>query len=364
MLKVLIFVIVSFSVKLYAAGKLISISATNEHDILRLELNFDQFIEPNAVNTQFNNKSVTFSLSDITLKKKIDSPEVKTSFINNISLKSGNDKFSTLEIELKDIKALQMKENIALETLGKTLIIEILPPNLQSHFNSNKEPSTVSENKNHSTAGLPSKLENSDMTKDSLASSEGEGATAASQELSSEELNSTKSSSDEAQTPVFKNKVTPTADNSGVTKIILMVLAVVGLGAYLIWFLKSKSKMVNGPESLMKIKMVTQFHLGPKKTLAVVRVAGESLLLAITDSQITLLKTLSLLDEELPDFTPSDFEQTLEEEAAPRAKSQASFASKNKNVDSQLSFSEEEFSFGPAVKTSLTSKIPGLRKII
>ena len=115
--------------------------------------------------------------------------------------------------------------------------------------------------------------------------------------------------------------------------------------------------MVNGPESIMKIKMITQFHLGPKKTLAVVRVAGESLLLGITESQIQLIKTLSLLDEDLPEVATENFQEALHQ--------QTNMAHKNSSAsDLDKIMNEEEFSFGPATKSSLTPKIPLLRKII
>jgi len=48
------------------------------------------------------------------------------------------------------------------------------------------------------------------------------------------------------------------------------------------------------------IEVLSQHHLGPKKSLAVVRVAGEACLVGITDNNISILKTLSLLDDDVP----------------------------------------------------------------
>jgi flagellar protein FliO/FliZ len=48
-------------------------------------------------------------------------------------------------------------------------------------------------------------------------------------------------------------------------------------------------------KSLLKenqIKILTQHYLGPKKSLAIVRVAGESILIGITDQAISHIKTL------------------------------------------------------------------------
>lgn len=60
-----------------------------------------------------------------------------------------------------------------------------------------------------------------------------------------------------------------------------------------------------------QIKVLQQHYLGPKKSLAIVSVAGESILLGITDHTITHLRTLSLLDDEVPVETPDKFQGVL-----------------------------------------------------
>lgn len=60
-----------------------------------------------------------------------------------------------------------------------------------------------------------------------------------------------------------------------------------------------------------RIKMLTQHHLGPKKSLAIIQVAGESLLIGITDQNISMLKTLSLLDDEIPEAVPTNFNNAM-----------------------------------------------------
>lgn len=78
-----------------------------------------------------------------------------------------------------------------------------------------------------------------------------------------------------------------------------------------------------------KIKILTQHHLGAKKSLAIIQVAGESLLIGITDQNISMLKSLSLLDEEVPEDVPRHFDRTMasfdendaeDEEAQPRGR--------------------------------------------
>lgn len=64
---------------------------------------------------------------------------------------------------------------------------------------------------------------------------------------------------------------------------------------------------VNNP----KIKVLTQHSLGPKKSLAIIHVAGESILIGVTDHNISMLKTLSLIDDEVPESVPNHFGAAL-----------------------------------------------------
>lgn len=60
-----------------------------------------------------------------------------------------------------------------------------------------------------------------------------------------------------------------------------------------------------------QIKVLTQKSLGPKKQLVLIRIAGETILLGVTDHNINNIKTLSLMDDELPDFVEPKFSGQL-----------------------------------------------------
>lgn len=83
----------------------------------------------------------------------------------------------------------------------------------------------------------------------------------------------------------------------------LVVLFLMGAGGF-VWIKKSS---VGSKNTQNQIKVLTQFYLGPKKSLAIVRVAGESVLIGITDQNINMIKSLSLLDEDIPESVPKDF---------------------------------------------------------
>jgi flagellar protein FliO/FliZ len=165
--------------------------------------------------------------------------------------------------------------------------------------------------------------------------------------VATEVLDSEPLLTEENRIPVLTSakKIEPTTSDS-IYKILLMILGVClsGIGAYI--YLKKVSKRVDTKSNLMQIKLLTQYHLGPKRSIAVVRVAGESILIGVTDHNISVLKTLSLLDEELPEVTPKDFNKTLNQSSSV----------------SELASVEDDFEFA-GIKDMVTSKIKNYRKI-
>lgn len=117
---------------------------------------------------------------------------------------------------------------------------------------------------------------------------------------------------DETKTPIWNEKKTKVEEqSSSLYQTLLTILVLLFLGSLGFWYLKRKALLGNNQKGLMQIKVLTQYHLAPKKSLLVVRVAGESLLLGLTDNNINLLKSLSLLDEDVPAQTPKDFKETI-----------------------------------------------------
>jgi len=118
----------------------------------------------------------------------------------------------------------------------------------------------------------------------------------------------------EEDIPVFvseKKKSEPKLE--GQTQKAVMGLIIV-LGAFLGMFLFLKKYWAKkGLESKhTAIRVVSEHHLGPRKTLSIVSVAGEFMLIGVTDHNINLIKSLSLLDEEVPQMDDT-FEEHLED---------------------------------------------------
>ncbi len=108
----------------------------------------------------------------------------------------------------------------------------------------------------------------------------------------------------EENQPVFKiseQSIAKSQKDSSITIWVRMLtsLAVVLVVMALAYFALRRWPVANKLGARRMIEVLSQHHIGAKKSLAVVRVAGEAVLIGITDQNITILKSLSLLDEDV-----------------------------------------------------------------
>ncbi|MFZ4404525.1 MAG: FliO/MopB family protein [Pseudobdellovibrionaceae bacterium] len=94
----------------------------------------------------------------------------------------------------------------------------------------------------------------------------------------------------------------------------LFAFSIVGILALLSYLAIKKYGKPGSKNSQQQIKILTQHFLGPKKSLAIIRVAGESILIGVTENNINLIKSLALLDEDIPEQTPEKFSNLVEDE--------------------------------------------------
>ena len=107
---------------------------------------------------------------------------------------------------------------------------------------------------------------------------------------------------EEAKTPLFKTSSITNAKSKDLwqrllVSIVVLIAAATGLVLFAKWWNRTHKKNPMAG----KMEVVSQFHLGPKRTLAIVRVAGEFILIGVTDHNISMIKTLSLIDDEFAD---------------------------------------------------------------
>lgn len=118
----------------------------------------------------------------------------------------------------------------------------------------------------------------------------------------------------EDQIPVLKNEKSAKSSSGGnwfrLIGSAVFVLLVTG-GLIFVVKRSAKNKNVGGKKA--KIEIIHQHFLGPKKSIALIQVAGEAILIGITDNNINMIKSVALIDDELPPES-QDFNGFLEEE--------------------------------------------------
>ncbi len=157
-------------------------------------------------------------------------------------------------------------------------------------------------------------------------------------------------------------------------RIILSFLTIGALATGLILFSRWYNRRTKGTKDTNKIKILTQHFLGPKKSLAIVRVAGETILIGITDQNISMLKSLALLDDEIPESTPTHFGQSMVQAddrargdapghdtytAAPPAKAAVAAT----NIDREANYDHLEDLVVTNIKDKVFSKLKSLRPL-
>lgn len=151
----------------------------------------------------------------------------------------------------------------------------------------------------------------------------------------------------EDQIPLAITSEKKTAEvNSPMTKALLSGAIVMILLAASYYYVRKYKTSNTINKSNMQIKVLTQHYLGPKKSLAIVHVAGESMLIGITDTSISMIKSLSLIDDEVPTEMPKTFSESMKKTAGTNAKT----------VDEL----DEEFSFA-GVTDTVSKKIKSMR---
>jgi flagellar protein FliO/FliZ len=91
-----------------------------------------------------------------------------------------------------------------------------------------------------------------------------------------------------------------------------IVLVVAGCAAYA--GKKYRRFKDKGGQRSARIEIMHQLHLGPKKSVGLIRVAGEAILIGITDHNINMLKSVALIDDELENIAGKNFNNFLEED--------------------------------------------------
>ncbi len=160
----------------------------------------------------------------------------------------------------------------------------------------------------------------------------------------------------ESEIPLKIAETTNAAAQTGQSgKLILTLLVLVGMFAAAYYLIKKYAYSNKINKSNMQIKVLSQHHLGAKKSLAIIRVAGESILIGVTDQNISMIKSLALIDDEIPaEVSQKAFATNLTDLEATDSDQLSSMAQMNGQEI------EDEFSFS-GLKTNVSKKLKSMR---
>lgn len=120
----------------------------------------------------------------------------------------------------------------------------------------------------------------------------------------------------ESETPAFKNvEAAKSVQESSWKRMALSAALVLMLGVGLFYGVQRFARKGSTQNQKLRMDVLSQHHFSPKRSLIVVRVAGEHLLIGATDHSMNLIKSISLIDDEVEkgEF-PQDFNNFLEDD--------------------------------------------------
>ncbi len=305
---------------------LLDIRSYSDKEAFVVELKFDKAAPTQGLGTEYINETIQVNipsgfLAQGTRTAKINNGQVSTLY----TYQADKDTLRSRIILRKGLAAEKFKGQVAVIPDGNYLKIRVvdnepktaaqildaapvLPQALRSEIA--KEFTPVSENNLAASAAASLPTVNSQNTPalGAPTSAFASESTAVAQ-------------TEEAKIPVLnKGKLKSMKSESSLKSLFIAVAAVAAFA--LLMFFVSRQWIKVGRKNIKanQIKVITQHYLAPRKSLAIIRVAGESILIGITDNAITPIKTLSLLEDELPEELPSSFQSSMRqvEEAEPK----------------------------------------------
>lgn len=118
----------------------------------------------------------------------------------------------------------------------------------------------------------------------------------------------------ESEIPVVMKAKSASAESHVAWRLAASMAFLALIGGVLVFVTRRWTRKKDKGGSKARIEMLHQFHVGPRRSLALVRVSGEAILIGITDQNINMLKTVTLIDDEMEEAFKSGFNNFLEDE--------------------------------------------------
>lgn len=119
----------------------------------------------------------------------------------------------------------------------------------------------------------------------------------------------------ESEIPVFMTTAKSEKSDSNILwRLVASIGLIVVVAAGFVYAGKRWTRHKDKGGRKARIEIMHQLHLGPRRSVALLRISGETMLVGITDHSVNMLKSVTLIDDELEDIATKDFNGFLEEE--------------------------------------------------
>jgi flagellar protein FliO/FliZ len=299
-----------FSMKVMAAdmNQLNSIKFEEIGQTPALTFEFEAPVTIDNIEARFIRRTVEWDLSSTKLKKDKLFVNVSKFDINNVYVSHNDDKSVRVRVNMDNGKmASNYHERIQYSIDGKKLLLK-LDPNIPLITNNIKEINRV-----YSLKGVEAVPETDQKSEEHIAA-------VSTIKVDASESIALDTNAPENEIPLKPTKATATVSGMPSLKRIAAGFFVIGLlvVSAIVMTRKMKSKQAGKAFSADSITVVSQKYLGPKRNLVLVRVTGEYLLLGVTDHNISLIKNLNVVDDEIPELMGNkNFKEELRKKEEP-----------------------------------------------
>lgn len=264
-----------------------------------LTFEFEKPVSIDAVEARFIRRTVEWDLAATKLKKDKLFINVSKADINNVYASHNDDNSVRIRVNMDNGKmASNYHERIQYSINGKKLQFK-MDTSIPLITNNIKEI-----NRMYSMAGVVDAVPETDKKAEEHLAAVSTMKVAAAEDSEALTIDA---NAPEDEIPLKTKKAAASVGGMPSLKRIaagLFVLAVLLVSALMVTR-KMKAKRAGTSFSADSITVVSQKYLGPKRNLVLVRVTGEYLLLGVTDHNISLIKNLNVVDDEIPELTGS-----------------------------------------------------------
>lgn len=299
-----------------------------------VHFDMSQEVDVGQIETRFLRRTIEWDLAAIQLKKDKMFVDVSGADINNVYASNHDSKGLRIRVNLNNEKTASNYHEQVRFVKNKNQITLVIDGSVATLNHNIKELSRMYEVKSESFAQMEEHI-----AKQSVLRAEPDTTTAVAATASTPAANESDllidETKDEKEIPlVTKNAKTTESGVPSLGRAAAGGLALLFLLAS-VYFVNKKlsQKRAGAPFNHDSIKVVSQKYLGPKRQLTLVRVSGEYLLLGVTDHNISLIKQLAIVDDEIPDLEPQNFKTAVKK-----------ITQRSEDLDSQAQEVEDSFS--------------------